>query len=644
MTESVHLRRLQSRVARTTARFVQRAEQTGTAAADMPRLKLPWYAVRNQSDGSAEPATVLIFDEIGGSFGVNAEDFARDLEQIDAPLIRVRINSPGGSVFDALAIYNALNHHPARIQVFVDALAASAASIVAMGGDEIVMMPGSQMMIHDASAVQDGNAEDMAKMSTFLDRQSANVADLYRLRAGGEEAEWRALMRAETWMFAREAVALGLADRVEAPPKAPDVERPDVMTRSFDLSGFRYAGREAAPAPARRDAAASAAVRRSSTSTSAREEIAMDIHTRATAAGPTTRTEAATARAEAAARQAHSLAQEGRSVPVLDTSARYQTQLRVVRASMPRDVGAARLKSFPSKLQRVATVKRNGRELVHLAGYATVFGEKHKYEMWDYFGPYDEYVEVGAADTTLASSPDVAFLVNHLGVTMARTTNGTLELGADDHGMSDDAFVNAERGDVHILLSAVDDELIDEQSFAFMIVEGGWSDDFMTFRILEYDIDRGDVSAVNYGANPYTSISARGQQFMADIDALPAGFARAAFERLARRTDVASLRTAVPGAARRGAKAAMSEQHDDDTAYLGDESALDETLICPACEARNAGGAQFCSHCGVSLADDDEAPQDAAGGRREVREPVSVAAAAPAGRRITQIEALLGDD
>jgi HK97 family phage prohead protease len=639
MADSIHLRRLQSRVAHTAARFVQRAEQTGAAAADLPRLKLPWYSVRNQADGSPEPPTVLIFDEIGGSFGVNAEDFARDLEQIDAPLIRVRINSPGGSLFDALAIYNALNHHPARIVVYVDALAASAASIVAMGGDEIVMMPGSQMMIHDASALQDGNAEDMAKMSTFLDRQSANIADLYRLRAGGDEAEWRALMLAETWMFAREAVALGLADRVEQPPQAPDVERPEVMTRSFDLSGFRYAGREAAPAPARRGAA----VRRSSTSTRAREEIPMDdIRDRAAFAASVDRTAAAAARGEAAARQAHAQAQEGRSVPVLDTSARYQTQLRVVRASMPRDVGAARLRSFPSKLQRVASVKRNGRELVHLAGYATVFGEMHKYEMWDYFGPYDEYVEVGAADVTLASSPDVAFLVNHLGVTMARTTNGTLELGADDHGMSDDAFVNAERGDVQILLSGVDDGLIDEQSFAFMIVEGGWSDDFVTFRILEYDINRGDVSAVNYGANPYTSISARGQQIMADLDALPAGFARAAYERLARRTDVATLR--VPGVPRWSARAAAPEVPGLVMVEVGDDEEAAVTRTCPACESRNAAGAQFCSHCGVSLVDDDEAPQDAAGGRYEVREPVSVAAAAPAGRRITQIEALLGDD
>jgi len=222
---SSHVRRLASRVERTTARFMDEAARGGQSVADLPSMRLPWYEVRDEAGGpGGDPATVLIYDEIGGSFGVTAKDFAVALEKITAPTIHLRINSPGGSLFDAIAIYNTLHHHPARVVVYVDALAASAASLIAMGGDEIVMMPGSQLMIHDASAVEDGNAADMRAMSAFLDRQSDNVADIYRLRGGGEAGEWRELMLAETWMFAAEAVDMGLADRVEivAPAPAPE--------------------------------------------------------------------------------------------------------------------------------------------------------------------------------------------------------------------------------------------------------------------------------------------------------------------------------------------------------------------------------------------------------------------------------------
>ena len=255
-SKSVHMRRLEHRVARTTERFIAHAARTGATVADLPSMKLPWYEIRSVrsadsttvDEGPAEVPTIFIFDEIGGSFGIDSKQFALDLEQIDAPNIAVRINSPGGSLFDALAIYNALNHHPAHVTVYIDALAASAASLIAMAGDEIVMMPGSEMMIHDAAAVEDGNAADMAKMSTFLDRQSDNMADIYRMRGGGEAADWRQLMLAETWMFAGEAVAMGLADRAEeGKPAVGDL--PEVMSRSFDLSCYRYAGRAASPVP-----------------------------------------------------------------------------------------------------------------------------------------------------------------------------------------------------------------------------------------------------------------------------------------------------------------------------------------------------------------------------------------------------------
>lgn len=249
---SAHVRRLEARRARITARVLEHAARTGATIADLPAMELPWYTIRNQAaEQPAEPATVFVFDEIGGSFGVGAETFARDLEDIAAPVIRVRINSPGGAVRDAVAMHSALLHHPARILVYVDSLAASAASVVAMAGDEIIMMPGSQMMIHDASMMEDGTAADLAAASTFLDRQSGNVAEMYARRAGGEVQEWRDLMLAETWMFAREAVTMGLADRVEEPPPAPDEELAGLLTRTHSLAQYRYPGRANAPTPAR---------------------------------------------------------------------------------------------------------------------------------------------------------------------------------------------------------------------------------------------------------------------------------------------------------------------------------------------------------------------------------------------------------
>ena len=129
--------------------------------------------------------------------------------------------------------------------------------------------------------------------------------------------------------------------------------------------------------------------------------------------------------------------------------------------------------------------------------------------MWDMFGPYDESVATNALDKSLAADPDVAFLVNHKGVTMARTTNGSLLLKSDLTGLGTQAFLNAERQDVRDFVSAVMDEDVDEMSFAFMINQGEWDEDFENFRLTELDINRGDVSGVNYGANPFTSISAR---------------------------------------------------------------------------------------------------------------------------------------
>jgi len=265
--------RLRARIDRTADRYRRffAGEQTERTVSTIQNVKLPWFAIRNAdgeeyddardgkaAQGDSATATIFIYDEIGGSFGTNAKSFAMALEEITAPNITLRINSPGGSVFDALAIHSSLLHHPARVTSYIDGYAASAASVIAMAGDEVVMMPGTQMMIHCASATTDGDDMDHDRMVTFLRRQSENIADLYARRAGGDPAEWMDLMRAETWAIGKEAVDLGLADRVETrhdrTPATGDRDLDERMARTHDITryGYRYAGRGAAPDPMQR--------------------------------------------------------------------------------------------------------------------------------------------------------------------------------------------------------------------------------------------------------------------------------------------------------------------------------------------------------------------------------------------------------
>jgi ATP-dependent protease ClpP protease subunit len=275
------------------ARLIERIALTNASlAAELRNTKLDWYRICNQTDDegtipSESVSEIFIYDEIGGSFGISASDLVQDLQEIDSDKINVHINSPGGVVFDAIAIYNALIQHSATVTTYVDSLAASAASIIAMAADPydsksdsggVVMMVGSQLMIHDALDVSMGNANDMREMSAFLDKQSDNLASIYADRGGGDTKKWRDLMLAETWMFAGEAVDFGLADKVytrktpmpEEEPIPPDEKEDEDpkkeeeneeeiinmrMRKRHRLTnrGYKYAGRSSAPNPLNTD-------------------------------------------------------------------------------------------------------------------------------------------------------------------------------------------------------------------------------------------------------------------------------------------------------------------------------------------------------------------------------------------------------
>lgn len=201
-----------------------------------------------EADAADGVATLRLYDPIdswGGEWGVSAKEFTRALDALpdDTAEIRLHINSPGGEVFEAVTILNNLRRHRARVVAIVDGLAASAASFLAAGADELIMGRNSELMIHDAWGLCVGNAGDMRDIAGRLDALSDNIASIYASKADGSTEEWRAAMLAETWYSADEAVAAGLADVVES-----GVE-PDEALNRFDLSAFKHAGRNEAPAP-----------------------------------------------------------------------------------------------------------------------------------------------------------------------------------------------------------------------------------------------------------------------------------------------------------------------------------------------------------------------------------------------------------
>lgn len=184
---------------------------------------------------------ILMYGNVG--WEITAAETIAKLAEVTGD-VTVRINSYGGDSFEGVAVMNALRHHDGQVTAVIDGVAASAASIIAVGGaDRLVMRPGSELMIHDAWTFADGNAADLTKVAGDLERTSQSMAEIYADKGGGEPDVWRDMMRAETWFSAQEAVDAGLADAVEDGRTA---EKP-VLAKSGPR--FAYAGRERAPKP-----------------------------------------------------------------------------------------------------------------------------------------------------------------------------------------------------------------------------------------------------------------------------------------------------------------------------------------------------------------------------------------------------------
>ncbi|WP_068925016.1 HK97 family phage prohead protease [Planobispora rosea] len=200
-------------------------------------------------------------------------------------------------------------------------------------------------------------------------------------------------------------------------------------------------------------------------------------------------------------------------------------------------------RAYPVQLE--VRAQAGGKTLV--TGYASVTEEP--YEMWDWYGPYTEIVRAGAFAKTLGESPQVQLLLNHEGLSMAYTRSGTLRLAEDEHGLHMEAEVNPARGDVRDMLTALEDGDVDEMSFAFRVIRQTWNPDYDQRDITEVSLNRGDVSVVNFGANPATSVEKLALRGL-DLDRMDEEPARALLSRLQRRLgDPAPAATVEPPAA-----------------------------------------------------------------------------------------------
>lgn len=201
-----------------------------------PKSARRWYSIT--AGPAAAEAEILIYDiildpvtsELFG-LGISAKSFAEELKALgELTALTLRINSPGGDVFEGQAIYSILAAHRARKTVYVDGIAASIASVIAMAGDEVIMPENAMMMIHESAGGVWGSADEMRGMAAALDKINTSIVNVYARKTGRPADELATLMHEETWMTAADAKELGFADRVAEPVKA---------AARFDLSQFK---------------------------------------------------------------------------------------------------------------------------------------------------------------------------------------------------------------------------------------------------------------------------------------------------------------------------------------------------------------------------------------------------------------------
>ena len=175
---------------------------------------MKWYEIKNK----AEKAEIWIYEMIGKDFwtgeGLTAKDFQKDLSQIKASQIDLHINSPGGDVFDGNTIYNLLKQHPATITTYIDGLAASIASVIALAGDKVYMAENALFMLHQPWGITIGNEEDHEKTLELLRQVGGSIARTYIAKTEKSEEEIKQMMKDETWLNSDQAMDLGFVDEI----------------------------------------------------------------------------------------------------------------------------------------------------------------------------------------------------------------------------------------------------------------------------------------------------------------------------------------------------------------------------------------------------------------------------------------------
>ena len=190
-------------------------------------MKGKWYSIQNKAGG--ETADIYIFDEIG-TYGVTAQEFINDIKDLKGTSINLRINSLGGDVFDGMAMYNVIKRREAKTTVYIEGIAASIATIIALGADEVVMAENSLFMIHNAWGGTMGEAKDMRKTADTLDKISGELTDIYRKKTGLSYEALQEMMDEETWLNAEEAYELGFVDVISDSIK---------VAAKYDVSKFK---------------------------------------------------------------------------------------------------------------------------------------------------------------------------------------------------------------------------------------------------------------------------------------------------------------------------------------------------------------------------------------------------------------------
>lgn len=175
-----------------------------------------WFKIENKAD----KAEIWIYEAIGEDFwtgeGRTAKTFQKELAAITASQIDLHINSPGGEVFEGITIYNLLKQHQARVTTYIDGLAASIASVIALAGERIVMAENGLFMVHRASGLTMGTASDMRQMADLLEKIDGSIMKTYTNKTGKADDEVFLMMDAETWMTAEEAKDFGFVDEIGA--------------------------------------------------------------------------------------------------------------------------------------------------------------------------------------------------------------------------------------------------------------------------------------------------------------------------------------------------------------------------------------------------------------------------------------------